>query len=39
MSVLLISILVGFAVPAAVLLVVALVEPMLKRYHDPHHPA
>ena len=39
MSVLIISILVGFIVPAVVLLAVALLEPLLKRYHAPHHPA
>lgn len=39
MLVLIASIIVGFVVPLAVILAFALVEPLLKRYHEPHHPA
>ncbi len=37
MSVLIISILVGFAIPMVVILTMALMEPLLKHYHEPHH--
>jgi len=39
MSILIVSIIAGFAIPAVVMLLVALLEPILKRYHYPHHPA
>ena len=39
MSVLTASIIIGFVVPALVMIVAALLEPLLKRYHDTHHPA
>lgn len=39
MSILIISIVAGFVIPAVLMLIVALLEPILKRYHHPHHPA
>jgi len=39
MSILLVSIIVGFAIPVLVMIVMALLEPLLKRYHTHNHTA
>lgn len=37
MSVLIGYMIVGFVLPAVVIVMMALLEPVLKRYHDTHH--